>query len=33
MKNFNVIYKMIDDLKEEISSQLPDIDVEEILGI
>ena len=28
----NVIYKLVDDLKKEISSQLPLKDIEEILG-
>ncbi|KAK7874382.1 hypothetical protein R5R35_007843 [Gryllus longicercus] len=32
VKHHNVIYKLVDDLKEEISSHLPEKEVEEILG-
>lgn len=32
IRNFNVIYKLIDNLKDEISSKLPPVQVEEILG-
>lgn len=32
VRSHNVIYKLIDDLKKEISSQLPLKDVDEILG-
>lgn len=32
IKKHNVIYKLIDDLKEEIEKKLPSIEVEENLG-
>jgi translation initiation factor IF-2 len=32
IRSHNVIYKLVDDLKKEISSQLPLKDIEEILG-
>lgn len=32
IKNFNVIYKLVDNLKEEISKKLPPLNKEEILG-
>lgn len=31
-KSFDIIYRLVDDLKEEISSKLPLFDVEEVLG-
>lgn len=32
IKHHNVIYKLIDDVKEEINSRLPSLEVEEIVG-
>ncbi|XP_053986252.1 translation initiation factor IF-2, mitochondrial [Hylaeus volcanicus] len=32
IREYNVIYKLFDDLKEEINSKLPEVDVEEVLG-
>lgn len=32
IRHFNVIYKMIDDLKEEITQRLPSVTVEDVLG-
>lgn len=32
VKHFNVIYKLIDDIKEEITARLPPKEIEEILG-
>jgi translation initiation factor IF-2 len=32
VRSHNVIYKLVDDLKKEISSRLPLRDVEEVLG-
>lgn len=32
IKEFNIIYRLIDDLKEEINRKLPTIDVEEVIG-
>lgn len=32
IRSHNVIYKLVDDLKKEISSRLPFKDVEEVLG-
>ncbi|XP_076665944.1 mitochondrial translation initiation factor 2 isoform X2 [Andrena cerasifolii] len=32
IRNYKVIYKLIDDIKEEINSKLPEIDAEEVLG-
>lgn len=32
VKSYNVIYRLIDDLKEQLSSQLPAVEVEEHLG-
>lgn len=32
VKNYNVIYRLIDDLKEQLSSKLPTVEVEEQLG-
>lgn len=32
IRNYKVIYKLVDDIKEEINSKLPEIDAEEVLG-
>lgn len=32
IRNFNVIYKLFDDIKQEINNRLPEIDAEEVLG-
>lgn len=32
MRNYNVIYKLVDDVKQEINNILPQVDVEEVLG-
>ncbi|KAG4079054.1 hypothetical protein HA402_001709 [Bradysia odoriphaga] len=32
VKEFNIIYRLIDDLKEQINAKLPQIEVEEVLG-
>jgi len=33
IRPYNVIYKLIDDIKKEINKKLPLLDAEEILGI
>lgn len=32
IKDFNIIYKLIDDLKDEISKKLPLLEVDEVTG-
>ena len=32
VRNYKVIYKLVDDIKEQINSKLPEIDAEEVLG-
>ncbi|XP_076659263.1 mitochondrial translation initiation factor 2 [Halictus rubicundus] len=32
IRNYNVIYKLVDDIKQEINNILPQVDVEEVLG-
>ncbi|KAH8295405.1 hypothetical protein KR018_010896, partial [Drosophila ironensis] len=32
VRSYNIIYRLIDDLKEELSSKLPPVEVEEVLG-
>ncbi|XP_076284203.1 mitochondrial translation initiation factor 2 isoform X2 [Lasioglossum baleicum] len=32
IRNYNVIYKLVDDVKQEINNILPEVDVEEVLG-
>lgn len=33
IRSYNVIYKLVDDVKMEINNQLPPVDAEEVIGI
>jgi len=33
IRPYNVIYKLIDDVKKEINSRLPPVDAEEVIGM